>query len=64
VDHDHQISCEKKNNEVLAAATVIPSSKKIQMSSNHKVSDYKYKGISSSTMNLENAKNVPFRSKA
>lgn len=51
VDHDTLISCEKKQNEVLAAAPVIPSSRKIQMSSNHKVSDYKYKPLES-TKNL------------
>jgi hypothetical protein len=51
VDHESLISCEKKQNEVLAAAPVIPSSRKIQMSSNQKVGDYKYKALES-TKNL------------
>jgi hypothetical protein len=41
VDHDPLISCEKRQTDVLAAAAVIPSQKKIQISSNSKLSDFK-----------------------
>ena len=53
---DQDISCEKKQNDVLAAATVIPTMKKIQMS-NSKQGDYKYKPITNenkSTLRIKN----------
>lgn len=58
---DQDVCQEKRKEEPLAANIVAPAAKKIVMSSNSKVSDYKYKNSISSA--IENAKNLPFRSK-